>query len=295
MVHGRVKAYNPAKAGGGIGKNVLPLATAGLAPTDRADFALVCMPANTPQWTSHIIWLCARYGIGFAVVSHAHWGDAWFWLWKQNMQRIEEEGKRLLVLVGQDGSVGFTQAIQVEYLRERGLEFVSMKIRTFLEQMQPLRMAVVDDEDVEALIDKPRLEGAPPLTDTENSAGITALHTAALACRPVNTLFALRDLGLCVDAQEFVTKGTPLHGAAQDGNLDQIEALLAIRANLNIKNTFGDTPLKTAKYWKRKKAVRVLKNAVKEQRKAGLSDGVPEDASSISTSSVHSENSTVGF
>jgi len=255
---GKVKAYNYEDAKLDAQGRVVPgtgfasLATAGLAPTDRADFAVVSAPGSDPNRFSEAVWLCARYGVGLAVVFEVDWGDVWFLLWKQNVARMVRAGKRLVVLTDQHGQVGFAQTMEIFHLRELGCSFKAMKIDTFLKQMNPLNYAAANGDDLAPLLLAPPTPGAPPLLEGRGTTGNTALHEAVLKQRPAAALRALRDAGLDVDAQTFAMGSTPLIVAAENGYCDHIRALLALRADPAIRMKGGFTALEVAEYWEKR-------------------------------------------
>lgn len=78
----------------------------------------------------------------------------------------------------------------------------------------------------------------------KNSAGETPLHCAGRQSE--DFIRALRDAGADVNAVAGPSKSTPLHSAAERGEVSAIRALLRAGANVNAANASGDTPLMVA-------------------------------------------------
>ncbi|WP_254509131.1 ankyrin repeat domain-containing protein [Anatilimnocola floriformis] len=72
--------------------------------------------------------------------------------------------------------------------------------------------------------------------------GRTALHERAFW--PQASVKVLIELGCDVNAKS--TNGTPLHIAAERGNIDAAKLLLKAGAKIDVKNDYGDTPLEHA-------------------------------------------------
>ncbi|CAF1210268.1 unnamed protein product, partial [Rotaria sordida] len=83
--------------------------------------------------------------------------------------------------------------------------------------------------------------------DTVNDKGINLLY---LACRYGQTLVAkcLLEKGANVNIRLLKeSESTPLHGAVYNGHVSTVDLLLSYRADVNIKNKYGSTPIDDAR------------------------------------------------
>ena len=125
-------------------------------------------------------------------------------------------------------------------------------------QVMPLNMADMSDEKLTDFFfakaftdDEP--EGEPPtipkerwrLTNAVTTSKRTPLHLAAERGE-VDSLWLLSDYGADLNAQD--TKGrTPLHRATYEGQVDSAEVLIVLGASTRIQGKSGKNPLEVAR------------------------------------------------
>jgi ankyrin repeat protein len=83
--------------------------------------------------------------------------------------------------------------------------------------------------------------------DVKDDSGHTPLYSSANQCADAaDAVKALIQGGAQVDACEGVKRCTALHMAARRGHVDVAEALLACGANIEARDSSGETPLRRA-------------------------------------------------
>jgi len=103
-----------------------------------------------------------------------------------------------------------------------------------------------------------RLGVAPNVTD---AGGHTPLYCVGNECRVKTGVDVVRTLvraGAKVDAQEGVKRCTALHMAARRGNVEVAGALLDCGANIEARDSLGDTPLRRSVNCEKAEVVRLL-------------------------------------
>jgi len=103
-----------------------------------------------------------------------------------------------------------------------------------------------------------RLGVDPNVTD---AGGHTPLYSVGNECRmktSVNVVRTLVQAGAKVDAQDGVKRCTALHMAARRGNVEVAEALLDCGANIEARDSLGDTPLRRSVNCKKAEVARLL-------------------------------------
>jgi ankyrin repeat protein len=101
--------------------------------------------------------------------------------------------------------------------------------------------------------------GADP--GATDGGGHTPLYTVANECTHAggaNVVRALVSHGADVNAKGGVTRCTPLHMAARRGNVEIAEALLQCGADIEARDSKGDTPLRRALNCKKPQVAAVL-------------------------------------
>ena len=97
--------------------------------------------------------------------------------------------------------------------------------------------------------------------NARNGKGFGSLFVAVEKNRSDVVRLLLEQDGIEVDARQESHGYTPLHKAAEDGNVVLIKLLVEKgRANTGLKNKKGETPLQVAERGKRDKAVQLLKS-----------------------------------
>jgi ankyrin repeat protein len=120
--------------------------------------------------------------------------------------------------------------------------------------------------------------------DPNVTCGRTPLYCVANECQVIgggDVVRALVRAGAQVDAPCGSKRCTPLHMAARRGNTEVAEALLDSGANINARDTAGDTPLQRAKNCRKAGVVLLLtsrgadaRRSVRERRSsAGVDKG----------------------
>lgn len=261
LAQGEVKLFNANV--GQLGANAG--ATRGLPGTPGTRFSVASAPGADKALFSATLRSCAHLGAGLAVVWESTWGDAWWALWRANIDAFHEKGMDVLVLFSGDAkageaNIGFAQSMEVLYLQERRVPFSTMAITDFKRYTQGAVLTQATQNAWVALEPTLRLRPGSVACQLRTVSGATALHVAAGCRAPASCLAALVRCGWDADAKDDAGF-TPLHAAAAgvfDEEVESVKAehfrncpeqvaeLLRLRADPKATSRTGMTPLHSA-------------------------------------------------
>lgn len=250
----------------------------GMAPTNDADFAVVFVPGADFEAYNAVLWSCAYFGVGLAVVFQKDFeGLGWYTIWTKNVELMVKAGKKLIVLTKKEawhknqktglqeserGRIGFAQTMEIMHLREKKYDFVVVDMGHYIENMLPLESTLlislpghpkeyeIVKKCIRDVLNRPREHGQVPILGVVNMWGQAPMHVAAHKGYP-DIIKTLHDKGEDVNHRSYKGRGvfhrTALFEAVGARKPSCVQQLIDLKADVNAKDQRGKTPLDYAK------------------------------------------------
>lgn len=240
----------------GRSEDFLPVACNGIEGT--AEIQIASLPGADPQVYNNTLLFCLEERVAFGSVWEKAWGKIWMRVWSMRQLEGIAQGRRLLVLTKDDGSITFKQSIEVAYLRAHRVKFEHMRIKAFLLQGRPLIQAAIYGRDklVEEVLGS---DNSDRFLQHQTFTGNTAAHIFAGRGRLRYMELAL-EAGAELEKRNF-SMSTPLLTASQQGQEAVLALLLEARAAVNATVKDGSTPLHIAAFYGRGNEIKRLVSA----------------------------------